>query len=419
MTSTTLLKRRDDAYAAAKAFRAEHSNMSADQLDEFKGLIAEVDKLDAEINFVKDANAASARLEELGQADDDRKAANEARAKSLGEHFVKQALARDILAKRASGERITFSSTEFDGAKAASDPMKVTGTASQTGGFLTFYDRTIVNQRRQELVMADIMGSANVTLPTIKYLVEKSKRIAEGAVGSVAEGTAKPYVRYEDFDVVTESLTKVAALTKLSDEMVEDAPFVTDWINNQLLYDLSLKEENDLLQGSGSGSDITGLLNRDGIQTHTAASQEVWADELYKAASKVRRLSPYKADAFVLNDLDWEILRLSKDKNGQYLAGGPFTGQYGNGNIIEEPRFWGKRVVTTDAIAAGTGLTGAFKQGSIVLRKGGVRVDLTDTNDKDFENNLVTMRAEERLGLMVPIPAAFVKVTLTGTTVEG
>ncbi|WP_281247321.1 phage major capsid protein [Corynebacterium phocae] len=49
-----------------------------------------------------------------------------------------------------------------------------------------------------------------------------------------------------------------------------------------------------------------------------------------------------------------------------------------------------------------------FRQGATVLRKGGIRVDARDSNVDDFEKNLVTLRAEERLGLMVPRPAAFV-----------
>nr|WP_256974347.1 phage major capsid protein [Corynebacterium diphtheriae] len=52
------------------------------------------------------------------------------------------------------------------------------------------------------------------------------------------------------------------------------------------------------------------------------------------------------------------------------------------------------------------------------MRKGGVRVDSANTNADDFENNLVTLRAEERLGLIVPLPAAFVKVTLEENTEE-
>jgi len=42
-----------------------------------------------------------------------------------------------------------------------------------------------------------------------------------------------------------------------------------------------------------------------------------------------------------------------------------------------------------------------------------VRVEATNSNENDFVNNLVAIRAEERLALAVYIPTAFVKVTLS------
>lgn len=417
----TLTERRNEAYEAAKAFRAQHGdNMTDEQLNEFKGLIDTVDELDVKMAYVHDREAASARLDELEQKSDARaeKRREDIKAATLGEHFVKHAAEAGALTKGANGGKVDFAAPIF-GTKAASDPLKVTGSDLEQAGYNTTFDRTIVNQKRQELVMADIMGNARITTGTIQYLVEKAQRIAEGAPKTVAEGAKKPYVRYNEFDIITESLTKVAALTKITTEMLEDLPFVVDWINNQLIYDLSVAEENQILSGDGNGSNMTGLLNRSGIQEHTIDTQEGWFDGLYESGAKVRRFSPFKFDAFVMNDIDYQVLRLAKDGNGQYLAGGPFQGQYGNGGIMIDPPLWGKRVVTTDEIEVGTALVGAFKQGSILLRRGGVRVDLATQNATDFEDNLATLRAEERLGLMVPVPSAFVKVTLGGATEVG
>ena len=243
--------------------------------------------------------------------------------------------------------------------------------------------------------------------------MEKANRIAEGAPASVAEGAQKPYVRFADLDIVTESLSKIAALTKLSDEMIADFGFVADWINNQLIYELSVVEEKQLISGDGTGSNVRGILNRSGIQTVTSAKKANWFDDLYSAISKVAQATPLTADGIIMNTADYEVLRLAKDGNGQYIAGGPFQGQYGVGGILVDPPVWGYRTVVTNNIPKGTALVGAFRQGSTILRKGGLRVDSSNTNADDFEKNLVTLRAEERIGLMVPLPSAFVKVTLT------
>lgn len=116
----------------------------------------------------------------------------------------------------------------------------------------------------------------------------------------------------------------------------------------------------------------------------------------------------------MINPADYNKLRLAKDSNGQYFGGGYFGNPYAApGGIALNPAVWGLTTVVTPAVPVGTAVVGAFKQGATVLRKDGLRVDSTNTNVDDFENNLITLRAEERLGLEIQRPAAFVKVTLT------
>lgn len=401
MGNKTLRERRDAAFEHAKGLYSQFGEEVTDaQLAELKEAIHEAEALDAELAKVKEANSVFEKLRNI----DTGETPLQPEAKSLGEHFVKSA--GDSL-KQQGSRRLEISAPEF---KAAGDPAKTTPLVD---GFGTMYQRSIVNQRREKLVAADLMGSANVDLPTIKYLVEKANRIAEGAPASVAEGAQKPYVRFADLDIVTESLSKIAALTKLSDEMIADFGFVADWINNQLIYELSVVEEKQLISGDGTGSNVRGILNRSGIQTVTSAKKANWFDDLYSAISKVAQATPLTADGIIMNTADYEVLRLAKDGNGQYIAGGPFQGQYGVGGILVDPPVWGYRTVVTNNIPKGTALVGAFRQGSTILRKGGLRVDSSNTNADDFEKNLVTLRAEERIGLMVPLPSAFVKVTLT------
>jgi hypothetical protein len=48
-----------------------------------------------------------------------------------------------------------------------------------------------------------------------------------------------------------------------------------------------------------------------------------------------------------------------------------------------------------------------------VWRKGGMSVEATNSNDTDFLLNLIAIRAEERLGLAVYRPTAYVEVRLS------
>ena len=69
--------------------------------------------------------------------------------------------------------------------------------------------------------------------------------------------------------------------------------------------------------------------------------------------------------------------------------------------------------MVSPAVAAGTALVANFAQAATLYRSGGVRVESSNSHADDFTNNLVTVRAEERVALAVRKPLAFVKVTTT------
>ena len=296
-----LREKREAVLKAARDLADKFGNdVTSEQLAELKAATDKVDEIDRQI---EESNEKAAVLDRLKSMDFDTKSKNPSApeaAKFLGEHFVKSAA--DRLKQQASGSRLEVSAPEFT--KAASDPALPPANLSDRWG--TEYSRSIVNQRRERLVAADLMGSATVTLPTIKYLVEKANRIVEGAPATVAPGGAKPYVKFADFDIVTESLSKIAALTKLADEMVEDYGFVADWINNQLIYEVSVVEEQQLLNGDGVGSNLKGLLNRDGVQTHTAAAGK-WFDGIFEANAKIPLATNLVGDGLMINPADYQV----------------------------------------------------------------------------------------------------------------
>ncbi|MCJ1687779.1 MULTISPECIES: phage major capsid protein [unclassified Rathayibacter] len=322
-------------------------------------------------------------------------------AKSLGEHFIKTV--GDQLAGK-KGSKFTLSAPEF---KAAGDVQTV---GSVFGPAVTDVDRNIVTGVRRRLTVADLLGSETISGSAITYFVEGA---LEGDFTTVAENGQKPQLHFADPTAVTEALKKIAAFIKESDEIIEDLPWYKSAVDGRLLYHLGLFEENQLLSGSGAGTNIRGLLNRVGIQTEAAANRTDNADALFRAITKVVTGSGFDADGIVINPADYQTLRLSKDGNGQYFGGGFFSGQYGNGGIQEQPPLWGLRTVVTPAITAGTALVGAYAQSASVIRKGGVRVESTNTDEDDFTNNRVTIRAEERLALAARQPAGFVKVTFS------
>lgn len=330
-------------------------------------------------------------------------------AKSLGEHFTKSVSADDLSRlKNVSGHTLAIKEWTPPASKAAAD---VNGAPASLAPWGTQFDQTVVRGFRRAVV-SDLMGSGTLSGNAVTYIVEGA---VEGAFATVAAGGAKPQLHMADPTTMTDALKKIAGFMKFTDEMVEDFPFWASEINQRGLYLLALAEENQLLNGPGTGSTVLGLLNRSGIQTETGADTSDNADALFRAMTKVQTATGLSADAIIVNPTDYQRLRLAKDGNGQYLGGGFFSGQYGNGGIVEQPPLWGLQTVVTAAVAAGTAVVGALKASTTVYRKGGVRVESTNSHVDDFTNNLITTRIEERVALADRFPAATVKVSLSAT----
>ena len=395
-------KAAQDIVSSAKSGGRE---LTTDEETEVRELMEAVKAADTEIARIDGQGSLIKSLEGLapeGGNEDSRERDHVTTPKSLGEHFVKHAGARLKEVKGVSGASVA--APEF---KAATDTQVTTGTVFAP--VLTEVDRTIVQAPRPRLTIADLLGVGTLSGNAISYFIEGA---LEGAFTTVAEGAAKPQLHVADPTTVTDNLKKLAGFITLSDEMIEDLPFIVSEINLRLLYELARTEEAQLLSGNGTGSNLLGLLNRSGVQTLARTSGEPVQDALFRATTAVTTGSGLDTDGIVMHPLDYQALRLSKDANGQYFGGGFFAGQYGNGAIQENPGVWGQRTVVTPAIAQGTALVGSFRQAATVYRKGGVRVESTNSHADNFTTNKVTVRAEERLALAVRRPAGLVKVNL-------
>lgn len=401
---TDLRAARDAAIKAARAItdaaKAEDRDLTDDERSEVQGHLDEVKKTDTMIK----GRALVDSVRSLGTTEPESEPDGEPAAKSLGEHHVK-AVTSERWANLKSTGGYTVATPEF---KAATDPQITTGAVFAP--FLTEYDQTIIRGFRQQPTVADLLSSGSISGNAVTYLIEGA---VEGAFTTVAEGAAKPQVHFADPTTVSDKLTKIAAFFDMSDEMVDDLPFMVSEINQRGMYLLATFEEAQLINGPGTGTTIRGLLNRSGIQTETqAVAPDTAGDALFRAITKVQTATGFAADGIVMHPTDYQKLRLAKDANGQYYGGGFFQGQYGVGGVPQNPPVWGMSTVVTTAVAAGTAVVGAFKIAGTVYRKGGVRVEQTNSDLGKFTSNIITTRIEERIALAVRYPAAIVKVTL-------
>lgn len=307
----------------------------------------------------------------------------------------------------------------------------------------------IVEQRFYQLRVADLIPSISTDAPNLSYLVEQTEVMNASAT---AENALYPFSS-NSFSRVYEQVGKIANAGVLTDELIQDAPALYNFFLNRLVEGIQRQEEIQLLAGSGLPG-VNGLLSRSaGFQkpqtitavtnvkipangtvgvgagqstiasltygrkitgtgtTGTAPTAVQIAEGIFAGFNDIQLGVQYQPNAIVMHPLDWATVRLGKDSAGQYYGGSFFGTNYGQGQGHDN--LWGVPVVQTVAIPQGTILTGYFDGSTIqAARRKGIVLQTTNSNVDDFVNGRITVRAEERLGLMVYRPAAFELITL-------
>ena len=185
--------------------------------------------------------------------------------------------------------------------------------------------------------------------------------------------------------------------------VLADEPQLQSVINNELLYGLSLAEDDQILNGDGTGENLLGILNTPGIQTYTQAVGDQKSDALRRAAT-LSVIANYPGTGFVMHPLDWEDIELQKT-----VAGG--DGQYmlvSNVAIGAQTQVWRQPVVETPAMTEGTFLTGAFGIGAQLYDREQANVRISESHEDFFVRNAIVVLCEERLAMAVKRPESFV-----------
>lgn len=351
---------------------------AAKTMDELESVAAEIEEVKSQIELA-DAKQARLKAMEVPVA--------KAAAPSRG-------LAEQLKAAGASRTQ-RFSAT----VKAAGDPNKLpSGDAAILD---TEVREDVLPGARRALTVADLFGQETTGRDAVTYFTEGP---ADGEPAKVDEGGAFPKISFGDPVKHTDAVEKIGCIYKDTNELLDDLPRLAESLADRANYLMDLLVEDTL---------VGRLLETSGLQVDgTASTLELLVERIKAAKAGVKKNTPgFVADAVLVNDDDWDGLTSLKDKNGQFLVGGPYTGQYGNGAVQESPAIWGLKVVPTQAVPEGTCVVGAFKQGASVIRNGGRVVEMTNSNDTDFEKGLISFRPSERLAFAVRYPAAFVKVT--------
>lgn len=249
-----------------------------------------------------------------------------------------------------------------------------------------------------EYTVSDLMLQGRTTSNAITYMAEST---FTNNAAETAEGGAKPESAL-DFTLHTDAVRKIATWIPVTDEMLDDVPMMESYVRERLGFMVKQREEYQLINGDGTAPNISGILDRSGIQTQ-ARGTDPQPDAVYKAMTKVRVTGGAEPTALVVHPNDWQDIRLLRTADGMYIWGSPAE--------AGPERIWGLTVRQTTAIAENTGLVGAFRPFAQVFRRSGITVEMTRDYDTYRTSNKALIIAESRLALAVYREEAFCQIT--------
>jgi HK97 family phage major capsid protein len=263
--------------------------------------------------------------------------------------------------------------------------------------------------RLEPVRIAEYFPAINAEGQAITFLQHQGNTLAASGAGmSVAENATKPELGMT-LEAVTVPFTVVAAVETISKQLWTDFESVAEFLPREISNQVIQGENYQILSGSGTAPDQTGLLNVAGIQTRAFATggSDTEIDTILEAANDIRVGAAYaNADLVILNPKDWLSLRQLKTTFNSYVLKQNDPGELGGIDHLFQ-----LRVAQTTSMPQGEALVLDTSIAVNVFRRWGLTVEVNPWAGTEFVANQLIVRAETRFGVGAIYPKAICKLT--------
>lgn len=267
--------------------------------------------------------------------------------------------------------------------------------------------------------MRDIVRSGGTTSSNkIRYNQENSFT-NNAAMKAEASATGESEFHLVSVDANVETLGTHITMSK---EMFEDLNVANSYIATRLPQKVLDVEDTQILTGTGTSPQIQGLAASGGGSAYAAAADasadtgfrnfflpanygvdvsgsvneyDVLSTALYQMEN-----NNYRPTAIVVHPFQWYALSLRKATDWQYVR---------EGILLVN----GVPVIKSTAQTKGSFLVGDFNQGAELFYRKHIGIEMSESNNDDFEKYMMTVRAVQRFVMPIYLSNAFVYGTFS------
>ena len=214
----------------------------------------------------------------------------------------------------------------------------------------------------------------------------------------------------------TEEIRKIGAFIPMTEELLADVSASQGYIDSRLRFMVRQTISDQIIGGSGSGVNLTGILNKTGINSFNYSSFSgslKRIGQLFEAITEIQKDAFMKPDASIMHPSDW--YQVVTEVNAVTTSGAlnPLFVGAGNFNDAVRPSIWGVPVVVSTETTAGDCIVGTFGGGQAIhiVARQGMEVAMSDSHDENFVKDIVVMKATVRMGLPIYRATAFAKIS--------
>jgi HK97 family phage major capsid protein len=200
------------------------------------------------------------------------------------------------------------------------------------------------------------------------------------------------------FTLASAPVVTLGHTVSASQQILDDAQVLGQFLSNELLYGLKLEEEEEILLGDGSAGMLNGLVEQ-ATAYNRGATNDSMIDSLAKAKLQLE-LANYVPSGVVLNPMDFLSMATAKDSQSRYLWGDPKSNN--------PPTVWNIPIVISNSMTAGRFLMADFVQAATIWDRTDAMVEFSTGYQDYFARHLVMVKCWERLTLTVQRPTAMV-----------
>ena len=214
----------------------------------------------------------------------------------------------------------------------------------------------------------------------------------------------------------TEEIRKIGAFIPMTEELLADVSASQGYIDSRLRFMVRQTISDQIIGGSGSGVNLTGILNKTGINSFNYSSfggNLKRIGQIFEAITEIQKDAFMNPDAIIMHPSDWYQVVTEVNAVSTNGALNPLFVGAGNFNDAVRPSLWGVPVVVSTETTAGDAIVGVFGGGQAIhiVARQGMEVAMSDSHDENFVKDIVVMKATVRMGLPIYRATAFAKIT--------